>query len=186
MGENTATEMRHKLDKNYKPKPSRTSENMGSVPPGVEVLRGRIKQLEDTVDRLSESLKRGKADNEKLLTRLSTSEDKSNDLKKAVMGYQRRAEETEAAHKAFRGSNKELLKQLWGNTKNFAKKKYEADPDLYNQLAFIGGGALGGAGLGALVSGKGNRLLGGGLGLLAGGGAGALAHYLAKKYKYIS
>ena len=73
----------------------------------------------------------------------------------------------------------------------YALAAAQADQDakkkaLLKQLAFVGGGALGGAGLGALIAGENRRMLGALGGGVIGGGAGALAHYLAKKHGYLS
>lgn len=66
------------------------------------------------------------------------------------------------------------------------KERYAANKDLYDNLGFIGGGAIGGGALGALLAGRGNRLIGGTLGAIGGGSAGYLAKVLAKKYGYMA
>ena len=80
--------------------------------------------------------------------------------------------ETEENHPEQTGSQKKSYIEQLGD---WASKNRRS-------LYYGGGGALGGGVLGALLAGKGNRLLGGGIGAATGLGGGLLAKYLMDKY----
>lgn len=162
----------------------------------VELAR-RQAEHEASLANLQQQLGESSASNKTLAGQLREAKSQIAGLEGTVSEQQRKAKEVEAADKAFKGSNKALLKQVWGNTKdyanskyrdaeNFLKAKYNEDPEFYNRLALMSGGALGGAGLGALIAGRNRRILGALGGAAVGGGAGALAHYLANKYGYMA
>lgn len=163
----------------------------------IEQLQAAGKISKDEIARLNKQLKAGIADYDVLEERLAGSEDERNRLIKDKMRLEREAKEQAKRHEEFKGSYGALGGQIWENLKKdvsdkydqaytWAKAKYAENPELYKQLGFIGGGAIGGGALGALLAGRGNRLIGGTLGAIGGGSAGYLAKVLAKKYGYMS
>lgn len=160
-------------------------------------LNSRLSESEGKLSKSEGKLNAGRADYDALLGRLADSEDERNQLIKDKMQLEREAKERTKRHEEFRGNYGALGGQIWENLKKdvsdkydqaytWAKAKYAENPELYKQLGFIGGGAIGGGALGALLAGRGNRLVGGTLGAIGGGSAGYLAKVLAKKYGYLS